>query len=191
MSVSQSQQTTQCCQNKKAYTITYSQKDTDDTITSVCITCFNLELKSKNYPDTLIKPYQRNTIKIICNSCSNDVTTSVGCDVCDPKGGLSLGFESVGFKTIQNNSFDGEHCCDTTNPDYYITYKINDTIRTNVICKNCITSQVVFDDKYGKLFILQINIKKIICIHCGNEVTKSKGCTKCKTVFVEGKNNET
>ncbi len=89
MSVSQSQQTTQCCQNKKAYTITYSQKDTDDTITSVCITCFNLELKSKNYPDTLIKPYQRNTIKIICNSCSNDVTTSVGCDVCDPKGGLS------------------------------------------------------------------------------------------------------
>ena len=82
MSVSQSQQTTQCCQNKKAYTITYSQKDTDDIIISVCITCFNSESKSKDYPDTLIKPHQRNTIEIICIHCGIDVTKSKGCTKC-------------------------------------------------------------------------------------------------------------
>jgi len=85
MSTTQSQQISLCCQNKKAYTVTYSEKDIDDTIQKVCTTCFNIELKSKNYPDTLIKIYQRNLIKIICISCNEDVTESMGCNTCHPK----------------------------------------------------------------------------------------------------------
>ena len=82
MSTTQSQQIDLCCQNKKAYTVTYSEKDKDDTIISVCNTCFNIEKKSKNYPDTLIKPYQRKVIKIICNSCNQNVTKTLGCKTC-------------------------------------------------------------------------------------------------------------
>ena len=85
MSISQSQQIDSCCQNKKAYTVTYSEKDKDITIQKVCTTCFNIELKSKNYPDTLIKPYQRDIIKIICITCNQDVTESIGCNTCHPK----------------------------------------------------------------------------------------------------------
>jgi hypothetical protein len=86
-------------------------------------------------------------------------------------------------KTTQN-SFDGHHCCNAKNPDYKITYHIDDnTIRENQICKECIQSQTVFDDKFGKLAILQLNILKIICIHCNQDVTKTKGCIVCNTVF--------
>ncbi len=85
MSAPQLQQTNHCCQNKKVYTVTYSEKDEDDTIQKVCNTCFNIELKSKNYPDTLIKPFQKNILKIICIICNQDVTESMGCNTCNPK----------------------------------------------------------------------------------------------------------
>jgi hypothetical protein len=73
------QQRNLCCQNQKAYTVTCKEETFD-----VCISCFEIEQKSKNYPDTLIKPFQRNTIKIICNSCGNDVTKDMGCESCHP-----------------------------------------------------------------------------------------------------------
>ena len=38
MSITQSQQIDLCCSNKKAYTITYSEKDVDNTIQKVCNT---------------------------------------------------------------------------------------------------------------------------------------------------------
>ena len=85
MSASQLQQTEQCCQNQKVYIVIYSEKNKEDIIQKVCNTCFNIELKSKNYPDTLIKPYQRNVIKIICITCNQDVTESMGCNTCHPK----------------------------------------------------------------------------------------------------------
>ena len=85
MSVPQLQQTNNCCQTKKAYTVTSLDKDKVGAITPICNTCFNIELKSKAYPDTLIKPYQRDISKIICNSCNEDVTKTLGCQKCHPK----------------------------------------------------------------------------------------------------------
>ena len=85
MSITQSQQIDLCCQNKKAYTITYSEKDKDITIQKVCTTCFNIELKSKNRSDRLVRPYQREVTKIICISCNEDVIESMGCNTCHPK----------------------------------------------------------------------------------------------------------
>ncbi len=84
MSISQSQQIDLCCPNKKVYTVIYSEKDKDDTIQKVCTICFNIELKSKNQPDRLIRPYQREVTKIICISCNENVTESMWCDTCHP-----------------------------------------------------------------------------------------------------------
>jgi len=81
----QTQQSSSCCQNKKAYTITYSKKNKEFEIINICNTCFNIEEKSKDYPDTLIKPFQINVLKIICNTCNEDVTTSMGCKTCHPE----------------------------------------------------------------------------------------------------------
>ncbi len=81
----QTQQINSCCPNKKAYTVIYSEKDKDNSIQKVCNTCFNIELKSKNYPDTLIKLYQKNILKIICVICNQDVTEFLGCNTCHPK----------------------------------------------------------------------------------------------------------
>lgn len=89
----------------------------------------------------------------------------------------------MSVQTTQN-SFEGHSCCETKNQDYIITYKVDDNkTRDNLICKECIESQIIFDDKFGKLAILQLNILKIICIHCNLDVTKSKGCIGCKTAF--------
>ncbi len=84
MSISQSQQINSCCTNNKSYTITY-YKNNKEEIFKVCISCFTSEQKSKDYPDTLIKPYQRNIKTIICNFCNHDVTKTSGCNSCHPK----------------------------------------------------------------------------------------------------------
>jgi len=79
----QTRQTNSCCPNKKTYTVTDSEKD--NTIQKICNTCFSIELKSKNYPDTLIKIFQREIIKIICISCNENVTATMGCKTCHPE----------------------------------------------------------------------------------------------------------
>lgn len=73
-----------CCSNKPIYEITYEEFDKKTTLL-VCNSCFEMERKSKDYPDTLIKPYQRNAIKIICNSCKEDVTKTIGYHKCHPQ----------------------------------------------------------------------------------------------------------
>ena len=93
--------------------------------------------------------------------------------------------------TKQVDPFEGHSCCKSENHDYSITYKIqNNNTRTNIVCKKCIESEFVFDDKFGKLFFLQENILKIICLHCNQIVTKTKGCKNCKTVFGNLKENQ-
>jgi len=85
---------------------------------------------------------------------------------------------------LSSQTFEGHSCCNKKNPDYTITYKVDDnTTSDNQICKECITSKIIFDDKLGKLVILQLKILKIICNHCNQNVTKSKGCIACNTVF--------
>ncbi len=87
--MSQTHQIDSCCPNNKAYTITYLKGNKEE-IFKVCISCFTSEQKSKDYPDTLIKQYQRNVIKIICNSCSKDVTKSMGCNTCHSQESIFL-----------------------------------------------------------------------------------------------------
>jgi len=81
----QTQQIKPCCQNKKAYTITYSKKNNEFETINICNTCFNIEGKSKDYPDTLIKRFQKDAFKIICNTCNENVTATMGCKTCHPE----------------------------------------------------------------------------------------------------------
>ena len=102
----------------------------------------------------------------------------------------------------QTSAFEGQSCCIERQYDYTITYKIGGTsssninniiinnngngnlvTRTNKICKKCISSECVFDNKFGKMYFLQLNILKITCAHCGLDVTKTRGCRQCDTVF--------
>jgi len=78
----QTQQTNSCCQNKKSYTITYSKKNKEFDTISICNKCFDIEEKSKDYPDTLIKRFQKDVLKIICSTCNENVTATMGCKTC-------------------------------------------------------------------------------------------------------------
>lgn len=85
MSISQSQQINSCCSNGKAYTIIYSKKNKEPQISNVCISCFNMEERDKDYSDTLTKAFQMDVVKITCLTCNQDVTESMGCNDCHPK----------------------------------------------------------------------------------------------------------
>ena len=73
-----------CCSNTAAaYHIKY-ENNSKSWEADVCESCFHKEIKSKNYPDTLIKPYQRDAVQITCITCNSDVTKTVGCESCHP-----------------------------------------------------------------------------------------------------------
>ena len=74
-----------CCQNTKAYAITYGAKNRKDKVIQVCPSCFDAEIRSENYPDTLIKPFQKNILELVCISCNADVKKAMGCSTCHPE----------------------------------------------------------------------------------------------------------
>lgn len=82
--MSQIQKDECCCQNVAAYHVVYHNKEGRKQIV-VCVSCLESEQRLENYPDTLFKPFQTDAKMVVCKSCDENVTDTMGCNICHPK----------------------------------------------------------------------------------------------------------
>lgn len=78
-------------------------------------------------------------------------------------------------------------CCKAKNFKYEITYKDeNGRISTGKVCSIHWSEPypIKFDETTTKnIKIFQIQIIKLVCISCNQDVTETKGCNSCNTIF--------